>query len=81
MTGRRTQLLFLTALLGVLSIVGIAVADLLGPVAAAVYAVAVLGLVLVGAGRARAAEAARRREAGRTCSCCTTTHFDPVTVV
>ena len=81
MTGRRTQLLFLTALLGVLAIVGIVVADLLGTVAAVVYAVVAVGLVLVGAARARAAEAARRRAAGRTCTCCTTSHFDPVTVV
>lgn len=81
MTSRRNQVLFVVALLGVLAATGTLVAALLGTVAGVVYAVVVVGLVLFGAARARAAEAARRAEAGRTCSCCTATHFDPVKVV
>ena len=78
---RRNQVLFLVALLGVLAALGTAVYELGGGLAAGVYALAVVGLLLVGAARARAAAAARRREAGRTCTCCTSTHFDPVEVV
>ena len=78
---RRNQVLFVVALLGLLAVVGTGVYELLGGVAAAVYAVLALALVLVGAGRARVVEQRRREAAGRTCSCCTSTHFDPVKVV
>ncbi len=81
MNARRLQLLFLLALLGVLVAVGVVVVDLLGPVAGVVYAVLAVGAVLVAAGRARAAAVEARRAAGRTCTCCTTSHFDPVKVV
>ena len=78
---RTNQVLFLVALVGLLAVVGTGVYELAGRGAAAVYGVVVLVAVLVAAGRARAAETARRRAAGRTCSCCTSTHFDPVKVV
>ena len=79
--GRRTQVLFLAALLGVLVVVGVVVGELAGPVGVAVYAGAALLLLVVGAGRAEVAESRRREAEGRTCSCCTSTHFDPVKVV
>ena len=68
---RRVQVLFLAALLGVLSIVGLAVGALAGPWPALAYAVVVVVLLAVGAGRARAAQERARRAAGRTCTCCT----------
>ena len=79
--GRRPQLLFLAALLGLLAAVGTVVADLLGPVAAGLYGAAVLALLVVGAARARAAEASRRERAGRTCTCCTSSQHEPVRVI
>ncbi|MHB8961358.1 MAG: hypothetical protein ACYDAN_17250 [Candidatus Limnocylindrales bacterium] len=78
---KRLQVLFLVALIGVLVCVGLAVAALAGPLAAAVYAVLAVGLLAVGAGRARAAQQAARREAGYSCSCCTTSQHDPVKVI
>ena len=78
---RRVQVLFLAALLGVLTIVGLTVAALAGPWNALVYAVVVLVLLAWGAVRARAAAAAARAAAGRSCSCCTSSQHDPVKVV
>jgi hypothetical protein len=78
---RRLQLLFLAALLGVLVALGLLAAALGGAVAVGAYAVVALGVVLVGAARARRAVSAARREAGRTCTCCTTSQFDEVTVL
>jgi hypothetical protein len=78
---RRPQVLFLLALLGVLAALGTVVADLLGPGAAVGYAVVVVALLVVGAGRARAVEARRRAAAGHTCTCCTSSQHDPVRVV
>lgn len=72
---RRLAALFAAALLGVLAVVGIAVAGL-GVVPLIAYAAAVLGLLTVLVRRARAL----RRPVGRTCSCCTSTVFDPVEV-
>jgi hypothetical protein len=81
----RLQLLFLVALLGVLLILGIGVAELAGTWAGVAYAVVVLGLVAVGAARARAAQQRAQEPvpgtAGRTCTCCTTTQHDPVQVI
>ena len=79
MTGR-LQLLFLVALLGVLVVVGVVVAELGGPVAAAVFAVVALGLLVAGAARARAAVAARPRPV-QHCTCCDGDHTAPVQVV
>ena len=82
MTGsRRLQLLFLVALVGVLVCVGLAVLALVGALAAVAFAVVATGLLAVGAARARAAEQAARREAGYSCSCCTTSQHDPVKVI
>lgn len=78
---RRLQVLFLAALLGVLVVVGLVVADLAGPWATTAYALVVLGLLSLGAGRSRAAQARARAEAGRTCTCCTTSQHDPVKVI
>ena len=78
---RRLQVLFLAALLGVLVVVGVVVADLAGPWATAAYAVVVGVLLSLGAARARGAQARERAAAGRTCTCCTTSQHDPVKVV
>ena len=78
---RRLQLLFLIALLGVLVCVGLVVATLAGALAALAYAVLAVGLLVLGAARARAAEQVARREAGYSCSCCTTSQHDPVKVI
>jgi hypothetical protein len=80
-TSRRLLALLCAALLGVLVVLGLAVTALLGPVAGAVYAVVALGVVAFGAVRGRRLLAPPARPAGRTCDCCTTTHFDPVEVV
>ena len=81
MSSRRLLALMCAAVLGVLVALGLVVAALAGPVGAAVYAVVALAVVL-GGGRARPPAArAARAAAGRTCTCCTTTHFDPVKVI
>jgi len=74
---RRLQVLFLLALAGVLVLFGVLATRLGGPVALALYAVVVLGLLAAGAARARALLAT---PSGRTCSCCTSTVHDPVQV-
>ena len=78
---RRLQVLFLVALVGVLVCLGLVVAGLAGPWGAAAYSVVALGLLVVGSTRARAAQAAARAAAGRTCTCCTSSQHDPVRVV
>jgi drug/metabolite transporter (DMT)-like permease len=82
-TGRRLLALLCAAFLGVLVVVGLAVTALLGPVGAVVYALVAVALVAVGAvrGRRLLAPPQSPRPAGRTCDCCTTTHFDPVEVI
>ena len=88
MTSRRLLALLCAAVLGVLVVLGLALTALLGPVAGGAYAVVALALVVVGALRGRRVLAPRAssgpvtaRPAGRSCDCCTTTHFDPVEVV
>ena len=83
MTSRRLLALLCAAVLGVLVVLGLAVTALLGAVGAAVYAVVALALVAVGAvrGRRLLAPPQSQRPAGRSCDCCTTTHFDPVKVI
>jgi hypothetical protein len=67
--------LFLTALLGVLVVVGLALAPL-GWIAEAPYLLVVaLGVGLL-VRRARVVKTSH----GRTCNCCTSTVFDPVEV-
>ena len=77
----RVQALFLTALTGLFAVVVTLAYELLGGAVATGVGVALVAVVLVSAARARAAQQERRREAGSTCSCCTSTHFDPVKVV
>ena len=64
-----------------LALVGVVVAAVAGGVGLAVFAVLAAGLVGVGAVRGRAALRPQPLPAGRSCSCCTTTHFDPVQVL
>lgn len=75
---RRLQVLFLLALLGVLVALGVLAAAVGGWPALVAYAVVALGLVLVGAARARRSV---RRQEGHTCDCCTSTIHDEVTVL
>jgi hypothetical protein len=46
-----------------------------------VYAALAVGLVAVGAVRGRRLLTPPARPVGRTCDCCTTTHFDPVKII
>ena len=66
--------LFLVALVSVLTAVGFAVSAL-GWVALASYLLLVVVLVAFAVRRSRPVDE------GRTCSCCTTTVFDPVQVI
>ena len=77
---RRLQVLFLVALLGVLAVVGLVVAAIGGTLAAGVYAVVALVLLGLGAARARAALAPRTRPV-QHCTCCDGDHTAPVQVV
>ena len=81
MTSRRLLALLCAAVLGVLVVLGLAVTALLGAVGGVLYAVVAAALVVLGAFRGRRLLAAPARPAGRTCDCCTTTHFDPVKVI
>ncbi len=81
MRSRRLLALLCAAVLGVLVVLGLAVTALLGAVAGVLYAALAVGLVVVGAVRGRRLLAPPARPAGRTCDCCTTTHFDPVKVI
>ena len=81
MTSRRLLALLCAAVLGVLVMLGVVVTALLGAVGGAVYAAVALVLVVAGAVRGRRLLAPPPRPAGRTCDCCTTTHFDPVKVI
>jgi hypothetical protein len=67
--------LFLTALVGVAAVVGIALSAWT-PYALLPYAVVVAVAALAVVRRVRAL----RRPSGRTCECCTSTVFDPVEV-
>ena len=78
---RRVSVLFLAALVGVLTCVGLLVLSLAGPVAAGAYAVVAVVLLSLGAARARSAQDSARRAAGRSCTCCTTSQHDPVKVI
>ncbi len=81
MTSRRLLALLCGAVLGVLVVLGLTVTALLGTVGAVVYAVVAIALVAVGVARGRRLLAPPARSVGRTCDCCTTTHFDPVEVI
>ena len=68
--------LFLTSLVGVLAAVGLALSSL-GPVALEAYVALVATAALLLVRRVRTIPA----DDGRTCTCCTSTVHDPVTVV
>jgi hypothetical protein len=85
-TSRRLLALLCVAVLGVLVVLGLAVAALLGTVGAVGYTVVAVALVAVGMARGRRllsppVPSSSPRPAGRTCDCCTSTHFDPVEVI
>ncbi len=81
MNSRRLLALMCAAVLSVLVALGLVVASVAGGVGAVVYGVVALALVVAGAVRGRRLLAPPSLPAGRTCSCCTTTHFDPVKVI
>jgi hypothetical protein len=79
--GTRLATLFLTSLLGVLVIVGLVLAQLGWAAEAPYLLVVVVGLgVLLRKARTLKREATGQHADGRTCSCCTSTVFDPVEV-
>ncbi len=78
---RRLAYLFLLALLGILVMVGVLIAALVGWLPALVFGVAAGAAVVLGARTARRRARARARALGRTCTCCTTSVHDPVTVI
>ena len=78
---RQLAALFLLAVTGVLVAIGLVVGALLGTVAAAVYAAAVLTLLLVGAQLVKRRARVAAIQAGRTCTCCTGSVHDPVQVI
>jgi len=80
-SSRRLLALLCTAVVGVLLAVGLVVTSLVGAVAGALYGLVALALLGVGAVRGRRLLAPEPLPAGRTCSCCTTTHFDPAVVI
>jgi uncharacterized protein involved in cysteine biosynthesis len=77
----RLRVLMCLAVLGVLVALGLVVASLTGVVGAVLYGAGALAVVLAGVVRGRRLLAPPPRAAGRTCDCCTTTHFDPVKVI
>ena len=81
MSSRRLLALLCAAVVGVLLVLGLAVTVVLGAVGGAVYAVVALSVVVVGVVRGRRLLAPPARPAGRTCDCCTTSHYDPVKVI
>ena len=81
MKPRRLLALLGVSLVGVLAAVGLVVFAAAGPAGAAAYAVVALVLVALAAVRGRRVLAPPRLPPGRTCTCCTTTQFDPVKVV
>ena len=87
MTTRRSTsprgllLLLCVAVLGVLVVLGLVVTSLAGWIGLLVYA-AVAGLLVgLGIARGRRLLAPPELPPGRTCTCCTTSHFDPVKVI
>ena len=83
MTARQRRLgwLLCAALLGVVLAGGLLVGALVGLPAALAYAVVALGLLVAAISRGRRLLAPPPLPSGRTCSCCTATHLDPVRVV
>ncbi|MCW2616288.1 MAG: hypothetical protein JWN08_3282 [Frankiales bacterium] len=77
----RLRVLMCAALLGVLALLGVVAAAVGGTVGVALFAVLAAALVVTAVLRGRAALAPTSLPPGRSCTCCTTTHFDPVTIV
>lgn len=78
---RRLLVLLCAAVLGVLVSLGLLVAAVAGTVGVVVFVVLASVLVAVSAVRGRALLAPPPLPPGRSCTCCTTTHFDPVEVI
>ena len=72
--------LLVTSLLGVVVAVGVALTAV-GWWALAPYVLVVVIAAVLGVRRARALRHRYLRSTGKTCSCCTSTVFDPVEVV
>ena len=81
MSSRRLLALLCVAVVGVVVAMGLVVVSLTGVVGGLVYAVATGALLTVGAVRGRRLLAPPPLPPGRSCTCCTTSHFDPVKVV
>ncbi len=83
MTGRQRRLgwLLCIALVGVVLAAGLLVGALLGAAAALAYAGGALALLAAAVTRGRRLLAPPPLPAGRTCKCCTATHFDAVRVL
>ena len=80
----RLNVLFLAALGGVLLIFALLAHRFGGPLLLGAYLGIVGGSAVVLARRGRALIRSRRAQAadsGRTCSCCTASHYDPVTIL
>jgi hypothetical protein len=74
---RRLAVLFAVALLGTHVVIALALAKLTPLAAVGYLLLTTVGLLTFSVRRMRAL----RRPQGSTCDCCTTTVFDPVTVV
>jgi membrane protein implicated in regulation of membrane protease activity len=80
MSSTRLAVLFVSALAGLLVVLGLALAPLGWVVETAYLLLVVTGLVLLGR-KARALRQAKdSHDDGRTCRCCTTTVYDPVEI-
>ena len=76
---RRIAALFVTAVFGLLAAIGLLLSSL-GSVVLGVYVAVVLtGLALL-VRKTRALKAIVHARSGRTCSCCTTSVFNPVEI-
>ena len=78
---RRLLALMCAAVVGVLLALGVLVGALAGLAGVLAYAAVAVVLVGVAAVRGRRLLAPPPLPPGRTCTCCTTTHFDPVKVI
>lgn len=77
----RLRVLMCVALLGVLLLIGLVAAAVLGAAGAVVFALLAVFVVVVGVGRGRAALAPTPLPPGRSCTCCTTSQHDPVRII
>lgn len=75
----RLAALFVLAMTAVFVAIGLVAASL-GRFVLVGYLVGITTFLVLAGRRARAVRRAANREAGRTCTCCTTTVFDPVEI-